>query len=126
MADTPDLKNASAREIVRIYNDLLWNEVRTDLVEKICANPMVRHDPNKLTALSHQEQIQRIQSGAQQLKGPKFHPRILAGDDTYVTLVWDMTSRGGNDKLCGIEVFKIVDSKITDVWNSGYYPGRWG
>src|ERR1019366_8156799 len=118
MADTLDLKNASAREIVRIYNDVLWNEVRTDLVEKICANPMVRHDPNKSTTLSHQEQIERIESGAKQLKGPKFDPKILAGDDTYVTLVWDMTAQDGDDKLCGIEVFKMVDGKITDVWNS--------
>ena len=125
MADAPDLENASAREIVRIYNDILWNEKRTDLVEKICANPMVRHDPNKSSSLTHQEQIQRIESLWPQ-KRPKFDPRILAGDDTYVTLVWDMTSRNSDDKLCGIEVFKVVNGKITDVWNSGYYPGRWG
>ena len=62
MADTLDLRNASAREIVRIYNEVLWNEMRTDLVAKICANPMVWHDPNKSTTLSHQEQIDRIES----------------------------------------------------------------
>jgi len=125
MANALNLENASAREIVRIYNDLLWNEKRTDLVEKICANPMVRHDPNKSSSLTHLEQIQRIEAFWPQ-KQPKFEARILAGDDTYVTLVWDMTSRNSDDRLCGIEVFKVVDGRVTDVWNSGYYPGRWG
>lgn len=52
---------------------------------------------------------------------------MLLADETYVTSVWNMhTRKGERIELCGIEVFRAVDGKFTDCWNSSYTPGFWG
>ena len=34
--------------------------------------------------------------------------------------------RKGDTRLCGIEVFKVENGLITDMWNSPYVEGAWG
>lgn len=114
----------TAIEIVDIYLRTIWNEGQAELVRTYCADPIRRHDPNKLTCLSHDEQINRISTQYEQLR-PIFTDIVLFGDDTHVTSVWDVTGKDPDWRLCGIEVFRISDGRITDVWNSTYMDGAW-
>jgi len=115
----------SALETVTLYIERIWNEGRDDLIPELCADPIVRHDPNALTALSHAEQKARIRHNYDELR-PLFTWEVLAGDDRHITLVWNVTGRDPGWRLCGIEIFRVEDGVITEVWNLPYAEGRWG
>jgi len=115
----------SALETVTLYIERIWNEGRDDLIPELCADPIVRHDPNALTALSHAEQQARIRHNYDELR-PVFTWEVLAGDDRHITLVWNVTGRDPGWRLCGIEIFRVEDGVITEVWNLPYAEGRWG
>ncbi|PCG09524.1 hypothetical protein COA17_06535 [Sphingomonas ginsenosidimutans] len=115
----------SAVDIVRAYGVQAWTEGRDDWIPELCADPIIRHDANREVRLSHAEQRARMRHNYEELR-PVFEEVVLAGDDEYVTLVWNVTGRDPNWKLCGIEVFRVVDGRIAEVWNSTYMDGRWG
>lgn len=120
------MAHRSPRELIELYWDEVWNNRRTELIREICADPIIRHDPGSVTALSVEDQIARVRQQSETLE-PHFSHEVLLADDTYVTSVWNMHTRKGElIELCGIEVFKAVDGKFTDCWNSSYTPGRWG
>jgi hypothetical protein len=112
-------------ELIHIYWDQVYNALDVELVREVCADPILRHDPDSVTPLSHDEQIARILRNTPMR--PYFTHHVLHADDTFVTSVWNMVSRDGKDlKLCGIEVFKAENGRFTDCWNSTYMKGLWG
>ena len=114
------------RELIELYWERVWNNREAELIREICADPIIRHDPNSVTALSHDEQVNRVRQQSEKME-PFFTHEVLLADDTYVTSVWNMyTRKGERIELCGIEVFKAENGRFTDCWNSTYTPGRWG
>lgn len=113
------------RELIELYWDRVYNEGEVELVRELCADPIIRHDPDYITPLSHDEQIERIERS---LKArPFFTHEVLHADDRFVTSVWNMVSRAGREmKLCGIEVFEAQDGRFIRCWNSTYMKGFWG
>mgnify|MGYP003344322929 CR=1 FL=1 len=114
----------TALDIVKDYVGKAWNEGQAHLVRELCANPIIRHDPNSRVQLSHDEQEARIRHSYDDLE-TKFDNVVFHGDDEYVTLVWDVVGRDPKWKLCGIEVFRVVAERITEVWNLPYSNGHW-
>ncbi|MFT7651982.1 MAG: hypothetical protein ACI9UU_001089 [Candidatus Azotimanducaceae bacterium] len=86
---------------------------RAQVVLELCADPIIRHDPEgKTTALSHEEQIARVKMGREDM-GVHIKRMITHEDDSYVTSIWEITSEKHEDmNLCGIEVFKVEDGKL--------------
>jgi hypothetical protein len=120
------MANRTPRELIELYWTEVWNNRNADLIRELCADPIVRHDPNSTTTLSLQDQIARVRQQSEAAE-PYFEHEVLLADDTYVTSVWNMhTRKGQRIELCGIEVFKAVDGMFTDCWNSSYVAGRWG
>lgn len=116
----------SPKELIELYWTEVWNNRNAELIRELCADPIVRHDPGSVTALSLEDQIARVRQQSEKAE-PYFEHEVLHADDTYVTSVWNMhTRKGERIELCGIEVFKAVDGKFTDCWNSSYVAGRWG
>ena len=52
---------------------------------------------------------------------------VASADGEHVTIVYDsVLSKGENDvRVASIEVFRVVDGKIVEVWNCGYKLGVW-
>lgn len=113
------------RELIEIYWERVYNAGEVELVREVCADPIIRHDPNFVTALSHDEQITRVRRSV--AIAPLFTHRVLHADDRFVTSVWNMVSRDGrNIQLCGIEVFEAENGRFIRCWNSAYEKGLWG
>ena len=55
--------------------------------------------------------------------------RVIVGDDgEHVVIVYDstMTNKDGSDMQIGsMEIFRVVDGRILEVWNCGYGQGVW-
>ncbi|WP_225007916.1 ecdysteroid 22-kinase family protein [Novosphingobium percolationis] len=116
----------SPKELIELYWTEVWNNRNAEMIRELCADPIIRHDAGSVTALSIEDQIARVRQQSERAE-PFFTHEVLCADDTHVTSVWNMhTRKGERVDLCGIEVFKAVDGKFTDCWNSTYVPGRWG
>ncbi|WP_374527422.1 phosphotransferase [Novosphingobium sp.] len=116
----------SPKELIELYWTEVWNNRNVEMIRELCADPIIRHDAGSTTALSLEDQIARVRQQSEKLE-PYFEHEVLLADDTHVTSVWNMhTRKGERVELCGIEVFKAVNGKFTDCWNSTYVPGRWG
>ncbi len=113
------------RELIEIYWERVYNAGEVELIREVCADPIIRHDPNCVTPLSHDDQITRVKRSV--ATQPLFTHRVLHADDRFVTSVWNMISRDGrNIRLCGIEVFEAENGRFTRCWNSEYAKGFWG
>jgi len=115
----------TAQVLVERYWDDVSNDGDLELLREVCADPIVRHDPNGTTELSHREQIERLQIGVEM--GIKIDRVVTHADDVWATSVWNMHSEAGVEgmTMCGIEVFKVEDGVLAHVWNMPYAEGQW-
>lgn len=124
--DTKTGRTASPAELIRAYWSDVWNARDAGRIAAICRDPIVRHDPMCVVALSHSEQIARVGEQSAKLH-PLFTHEVLLGDDRFVCSVWNMVTRAGEHvELSGIEVFEAADGRLTDCWNTAYAKGFWG
>jgi ketosteroid isomerase-like protein len=120
----------TAREVVELYNLVVWNERDFELVEELFADTVIRHDVEEATTLTHDQAVQRVKDSSAMFDELRFDLNVVvAGDDgEHVAIVYQMTGTtvDGNDMpVASIEVFHVVDGKITEVYNCGYKQGFW-
>jgi ketosteroid isomerase-like protein len=120
----------TAREVVELYNLVVWNERDFELVEELFADTVIRHDVEEATTLTHDQAVQRVKDSSAMFDELRFNLNVVvAGDDgEHVAIVYQMTGTtvDGNDMpIASIEVFHVVDGKITEVYNCGYKQGFW-
>ena len=119
-------------EVVKKYNEVCWNEHKPELAADILADKVVRNYIGKREVLTRKESVERIQDGLQKSPDIKFtfHHFIDGGDK--ITLIWEAESElydgemGKGLLTAGIEVFRVENGQICEVWNSEYALGnRW-
>lgn len=120
----------TAREVVEQYNFVVWNERNFELAEELFADTVIRHDVEEVTILTHDQAVQRVKDSWAMFDKLHFDLNVVvAGDDgEHVAIVYQMTgtTSDGNDMpIASIEVFRVVDGRITDVYNCGYKQGFW-
>ena len=112
-------------DIVDTYLRRVWNAGELDLLDQVCADTVIRHEAGKVDRMDRARQRKRI-AGLIATRAPQFTDVVLHGDDRFVTSVWNLVGDGGAWQLCGIEVFRIEDGRIAEVWNSAHLEGAWG
>ncbi|CAM3029094.1 polyketide cyclase [Mycobacterium intermedium] len=120
----------TAREVVELYNLVVWNERNLALAEELFADTVIRHEVGGAHTLTREQAVKRVEDMWALFDKLRFDLNVVvAGDDgEHVAIVYDsaMTLKDGNETNIGsIEVFHVVDGKITEVWNCGYQQGVW-
>jgi predicted SnoaL-like aldol condensation-catalyzing enzyme len=120
----------TAREVVELYNLVVWNECNIDLAEELFADTVIRHEVGEAHTLTHAQAVQRVADVWQLFDSLQFDLNIvIEGDDgEHVAIVYDssMTTKDGAEtNVASIEVFRVVAGKITEVWNCGHKQGVW-
>jgi predicted SnoaL-like aldol condensation-catalyzing enzyme len=120
----------TAREVVELYNLVVWNECNIDLAEELFADTVIRHEVGEAHTLTHARAVQRVADVWRLFDSLQFDLNIvIEGDDgEHVAIVYDssMTTKDGAEtNVASIEVFRVVAGKITEVWNCGYKQGVW-
>jgi predicted SnoaL-like aldol condensation-catalyzing enzyme len=120
----------TAREVVELYNLVVWNEHNLDLAEELFADNVIRHDVGEAHALTRAQAVQRVAHVWQLFDSLRFDLNIvIASDDgEHVAIVYDSTmstSDGTKTNVASMEVFRVVAGRITEVWNCGYKQGVW-
>jgi predicted SnoaL-like aldol condensation-catalyzing enzyme len=120
----------TAREVVELYNLVVWNERDFDLADELMGESVIRHDVGESQTLSHEQAVQRVVDLWAMFDKLRFDLNlVVAGDDgEHVAIVYQspMTLTDGTETMIGsMEVFRVVAGKITEVWNCGYKQGAW-
>ncbi|OBG24740.1 polyketide cyclase [Mycobacterium sp. 852002-51057_SCH5723018] len=120
----------TAREVVELYNLVVWNERNLGLAGELLGDNVIRHGVGESQTLTHAQAVQRVADVWRLFDAVRFDLNVVvAGDDgEHVTIVYDstMTTQDGTETNIGsIEVFRVVTGRITEVWNCGYQQGVW-
>lgn len=124
----------TAREVVELYNLVVWNERDLNLADELLGETVIRHEVGEVHALTHAQAVRRVADVWQLFDSLRFDLNIVieGHDGEHVAIVYDssMTTRDGTEtnteiKIASVEVFRVVAGKITEVWNCGYKQGVW-
>ena len=120
----------SAREVVELYNLVVWNERDFALAEELMGDTVIRHEVGQAQILSHEQAVQRIVDHWDMFETIRFDLNlVVAGDDgEHVAIVYQspMELKDGTKTDVGsMEIFRVIEGRITEVWNCGYKQGVW-
>jgi predicted SnoaL-like aldol condensation-catalyzing enzyme len=120
----------SAREVVELYNLVVWNERDFALAEELTGDTVVRHEVGEANTLTREEAVQRIVDMWEVSTELRFDLNlVVAGDDgEHVAIVYEspIKLKDGTETTIGsMEIFRVIDGRITEVWNCGYQQGVW-
>jgi predicted SnoaL-like aldol condensation-catalyzing enzyme len=124
------LKTRTAREVVELYNLVVWNERDFALADELLGDTVTRHEVGEAIVLSHEEAVNRVIDHCAMFEAIRFDLNlVVAGDDgEHVAIVYQspMTLKDGTHVDVGsMEIFRVVAGRITEVWNCGYKQGVW-
>lgn len=119
----------SPRTVVERYNYELWNEQNYAVGEEIIGEQIIRNTPGGQSVLTHDEAIQRVADFWAGVKNVHFTlPRIVS-DGELCSIVYQadiMKHDGSQDFIASIEVYRVVEGRIVEVWNPcNYDHDRW-
>lgn len=120
----------TAREVVELYNLVVWNDCNLDLAAQLFGDTVIRHEVGQAHTLTHAQAVQRVADVWRLFDTLRFDLNIvIEGDDgEHVAIVYDSTMIAGDGtqtNIASMEVFRVIDGKITEVWNCGYQQGVW-
>jgi len=120
----------TAREVVELYNLVAWSKRDFALAEELLGDTVTRHDVGEAQVLTHEEAVARVVDHWGMFETIRFDLNlVVAGDDgEHVAVVYQspMTLKNGTSVNIGsVEIFRVVDGRITEVWNCGYKQGVW-
>ncbi len=122
----------SAREVVELYNLVVWNQRDFALAEELLGDTIIRHEVGGEAAhtLTRAQAVRRIVDMWEITETIRFDLNlVVAGDDgEHVAIVYEspMELKDGTQTTIGsMEVFRVVDGRIVEVWNCGYKQGVW-
>ncbi|CAN5531014.1 hypothetical protein BH09ACT8_BH09ACT8_58950 [soil metagenome] len=120
----------TAREVVEQYNLVVWNQRDFALAEELMGETVTRHEVGEATVLTHAEAVARIVDNWAMFETIRFDLNVVvAGDDgEHVAIVYQspMKLKDGTETTVGsMEIFRVVDGRITEVWNCGHKQGVW-
>jgi predicted SnoaL-like aldol condensation-catalyzing enzyme len=120
----------TAREVVEQYNLVVWNERDFALADELLGETVTRHDVGEVKVLTHAEAVNRVVDHWAMFETIRFDlTLVLAADDgEHVTVVYQspMKLKDGTETTIGsMEIFRVIDGRITEVWNCGYKQGVW-
>jgi predicted SnoaL-like aldol condensation-catalyzing enzyme len=92
---------------------------------RFIADPCLRHEHGELLIMSMEQNIERITAFLHKHPDLTFVNRCVIADDAHVVTCYDATLENGRT-ISGVEVFKVVDGKVTETWNGMPGTGAWG
>ncbi|MFC9556337.1 ester cyclase [Rhodococcus sp. NPDC056960] len=118
----------SPEEVVLRYNHEFWSERKFDLADELISEEVIRHEVGKVETLTRAESRQRAIDFMAEMDDARFDLLHTVSDGEFVTIVYVCTlvpKEAEKQEVSSIEVFRVVDGRICEVWNAAYEAGRW-
>lgn len=121
MSQTPE-------EVVRRYLAELYNERRLDLAAELIADPEIRHAPGERKVVSLADNVERLRKMFELCPVLRFEPTLVIAQDDLVSVAWNGWSTqtdGRSYEFAAVEIFRVRDGKIVEIWNAKEARGHW-
>ena len=120
----------TAREVVELYNLVVWNDRDIALAEELLGDSVIRHEVGEAVVLTHDEAVKRVVDHLEMFESIRFDLNLVVADDDgeHVAIVYQSPMRlkdGMETTIGSMEIFRVVDGRIIEVWNCGYKQGVW-
>jgi predicted SnoaL-like aldol condensation-catalyzing enzyme len=120
----------TAREVAGLYTLSLWNERNFELADELIADTVIQHGVGEAHVLTREQILQSIQQTWAKLDELRFNlDLVIAGDDgQHVAVLYDsrmMAKDGTQAETASVEVLRVVDGQITEVWYAPSQLGAW-
>lgn len=118
----------SLTDFLQRYTDDVYMARDPEAARKYIADPCLRHEHGHLVTMSIDENVARVRDFLARATTMRFDNVVMVQDDTHVASAYDITFGNGDalQTVSGIEIFRVVDGKITETWNSSIQAGAWG
>ena len=118
----------SLMDFLQRYTDDVYIARNPEAARQYIADPCLRHEHGHLVTMSIDENIGRVKDFLARAERLDFQNVVVLQDDTHVASAYNITFGSGDNvqTVSGIEIFRVVDGKITETWNSSIQPGAWG
>lgn len=113
-----------AIDLVNRYFDAVYLRRDPEAARGFLADPCLRHEQGHLDVMSLQDNVARIAGFLDLAPDLVFDTPLITGNDDHVTVCFGLTFGGATHS--GIEVFRVVDGRITETWNSTPQLSSWG
>ena len=111
-------------EFLHRYTNEVYAARDPEAAARFIADPCLRHEHGHLEVMSLADNIARIRRFLLSADNISVTNSRIVADAEHVVSCYEITI--GDELLSGIEVFRVVDAKITETWNSSAQPGAWG
>jgi predicted SnoaL-like aldol condensation-catalyzing enzyme len=118
----------SPREVVDLYIYQLYNQRRLDLVRELIAPETWRHKPGKVEKLDLDQSMKRLSDLLDLCPEIRFDNSVVVAEGDKVAIAWNGWTRqtdGRTYELAGIEIFRVHEGRIVEVWNAREAAGLW-
>lgn len=116
---------ADLRDFLARYTEEVYLARDPEAARRFIADPCLRHEQGELIVMSLADNIKRITGFVEQFPNLNFANTVVVAEDDHLVSCYEIELAPG-EMLSGVEVFKVVDGKITETWNTKALPGRWG
>ncbi len=120
--------SSSPEDVVRRYLGELYNERRLDLIPELIADPEIRHAPGETKVLNLAENTKRLEQMFAACPVLRFEPTVVIAQGDLVSVAWNGWSTqndGRSYSFAAIELFRVRDGKIAEIWNAKEAKGLW-
>ncbi|WP_099025441.1 nuclear transport factor 2 family protein [Mycolicibacterium palauense] len=114
--------------VVEQYNYEIWNRQRYELAPEIIGAEVIRNGAGTRDVLTHEMAVERIKQAWSSVQHVTFELIHTVVEGELCTIVYQADLRkldGTPDSIASIEVFRVVDGRIVEVWNNAHEHGRW-
>lgn len=114
--------------VVRRYLAVLYNERRLDLIPELIADPEIRHAPGSTVLTTLAENTERLDKMLAECPVLRFEPTVVIAQDDLVSVAWNgwSTQKSGKSyEFAAVELFRVRDGKIVEIWNAKEARGHW-
>ena len=125
---TDPATSPSPEDVVRRYLAELYNERRLDLVPELIADPEIRHAPGETKVMTLAENTERLERMLAACPVLRFEPAVVIAQDDLVSVAWNGWSTqqdGRSYEFAAVELFRVRDGKIVEIWNAKEAKGHW-
>lgn len=120
---------ANPRTVVERYNYELWNERNYEVGQDILGEEIVRNTPGGRLVQTREQAVQRVRDLWSTVKNVHFTLLRIVADDELCSIVYQadiVNHDDAPDCIASIEVYRIVDGRVVEVWNPcNYDHDRW-
>jgi predicted SnoaL-like aldol condensation-catalyzing enzyme len=121
-------RDTSPEAVVLRYLTVMYNERRLELIPELIADPEIRHAPGETKVTSLAENTERLTKMFEQCPVLRFDPMVVITQGELVSVAWNGFSTqtsGKSYEFAAVELFRVVDGKIVEIWNSREARGLW-